>query len=193
MIVLISEFKSFSREATVGLLTGRTPSGPIDFDSLLATLAERLRPFGEKAAEILLALNVWFQREVQRPGAVIEGGAPDEVNQRISANTVKRQEAARAFYCSHKDAIGAELRQRVELARTAYMAAVVAMDGLRQFEVEHGAFAVACGVVWPPSLGDRVVDAAAFRYWDQRVTSVLNPPTPAPIVRAADNRLVLSD
>jgi hypothetical protein len=161
------------------------------WEVLWSGLQDAWRPFDARIGAVEGRYREWFEREQQRPTAVVTGGAPDQVNEQILDARRQRTEAGRAFGQAAIPAIRAELERRVDELSRLYARAADVMDDLRAFELELHRFAHAAGIAAPESVTDDGLTGSRFRQWQDRVQARLHPLPPQPIMRAADNPLAL--
>jgi hypothetical protein len=174
----------------INRVRGKTPPA-IDFSALMAALAARVQPFGDRIAATQRKYHEWHGREVARGAAVITTEPPAEVEAALAAAGRNRLAAKREYY----NTVASDLRAALQ-ARHAVLAAQVAglattMDEQREWERQCSEFTAACGVAALPSLLDAGITGHELRAWRDRVDRALNPPTPPPVLTAASNRLDL--
>lgn len=169
----------------------RNPAKPFDYQDATARLRAKLAPFDRRLQGIQDSFNAWFQREANRPGATITGGAPEEVDAAIQRVNHEKAKAARAFGESVAADIAADDAADVAAIREAYATLVDLIERRRERERERARFLGACGRQIGLSLTDSAITPNNFHEWNARVDAVLNPPRRGPVMRAIDNPLVL--
>jgi hypothetical protein len=120
-----------------------------DFDELSAALAAELKPLREHKARIQQVEQERFERELLRPGATLQGSAPDAVNDAYLA--VGRAERAKAlkFFESHNPRIKADRSRRADAVHEEIASAIHSLKNFQAFDARYSAFAAKCGARVP--------------------------------------------
>jgi hypothetical protein len=164
-------------------------STKLDATDLMADLAEKLRPFEERLANIEREYLAWSHREQARPGSDIVTEPPTAVTAAIQRVQRERAETALKFFHSAEAAIRMEFERCVNEIRPLYEALAEKMDALTTLERHVASFASRCGVFAAPSVTDPQISGANFQAWSAHTQRVLHPPTPAPRATMVANPL----
>jgi hypothetical protein len=157
----------------------------VDPGAWLHRLTGLQQPFHERKQKIEQKANLWFTREMARPGSQVSTEPPSVVTEALNKIEREQLHVQREFFASIEVDIHQELERRLSAISRSYESVAEAFDDLRRFEGQVGELARRCGRFTPESLADPHVTVAGFQAWRNHALRILHPPAAAALGKAA--------